>query len=44
MGTINPSPFVGGNNLRATNKIGFDPVIDKAIKTKTGLETVKRMA
>jgi hypothetical protein len=30
--------IANGDNLSATCKIGFIPVIDKAIKTKTGLE------
>ena len=31
-----------GDNLSATSKVGFNPVIDKAIKAKTGLESAKK--
>jgi hypothetical protein len=34
--------IANGDNLSATCKIGFNPVIDKAIKTKTGLESAEK--
>ena len=34
--------IANGDNLSATNKIGFNPVVDKTIKTKTGLESTKK--
>ena len=34
--------IANGDNLSATSKVGFNPVVDKAIKTKTGLESAKK--
>jgi hypothetical protein len=34
--------IANGDNLSATSKKGFNPVVDKAIKTKTGLESAEK--
>ena len=30
--------IANGDNMSATSKVGFNPVVDKAIKTKTGFK------
>jgi len=34
--------IANGDNLSATSKIGFNPAVDQAIETKTGLESAKK--
>jgi len=34
--------IANGDNLCATCEIGFNPFVDKAVKTKTGLESAEK--